>query len=86
MSPALALFVIGSVTLACGTWVATNLRGSADALARRAAAAGELSTPARGEPGPPARIMSPGVYRFLGGIIGACGFLFLVVSLVEHAS
>lgn len=86
MSPALALFVLGSVALVCGTWVATNLRGAADALARRAAAAGELSMHARGELGPPPLIMSAGVYRFLGGIISSAGFVFLLVSLVEYAS
>ncbi|MFF3016131.1 hypothetical protein [Streptomyces sp. NPDC057939] len=86
MSPALALFALGSVALVCGTWVATNLRGSADALERRAAAAAELTAHARGDLGPPRQIMSAGVYRFLGGVIGSAGFVLLLVSLVEYAS
>ncbi|WKV75198.1 hypothetical protein AW27_028955 [Streptomyces sp. PCS3-D2] len=83
MSLAVVLLFIGPAALLAGAWVSLNIRGAADALARRSAANTELALHTRGELGPAQRIASATYYRFLASVTALCGLVFTLGGLLE---
>ncbi|MFG2978454.1 hypothetical protein ACGFYY_36405 [Streptomyces sp. NPDC048331] len=62
-----------------------NIRGTARALERRAAAGAELMARARGELGPARRVATANLYRLLGTVIALGGIVFTLGGLLEPA-
>ncbi|MDX6762105.1 MULTISPECIES: hypothetical protein [Streptomyces] len=58
-------------SVVAGTWVALNIRGAADALARR------------GDLGPAPRVASTTFYRFLASVLSLGGLVFTLGGLLE---
>ncbi|MET8296433.1 MULTISPECIES: hypothetical protein [unclassified Streptomyces] len=85
MSLAVGLLTTGTTFLAVGGTVACNVRGSAKALARRAAAQAELARYSRGDLGAPQRIMSTTVYRYMGSVVALGGLVLILGGLLELA-
>ncbi|GAA2653071.1 MULTISPECIES: hypothetical protein [Streptomyces] len=85
MGGAIVLLTVGPAVLLAGSWVALNIRGSAGALERRAAAAAELAMHARGDLGPARRVASAAFYRFAGSVLALCGIVLTLGGLLELA-
>ncbi|MFF4370761.1 hypothetical protein [Streptomyces sp. NPDC001594] len=85
MSLAFALLTAGPACVVAGGAVALNVRGAAGALERWAAANAELAMHSRGDLGPPKRVMSAVVYRYIGAVIALCGLVLTLGGLLEAA-
>ncbi|MFE7099080.1 hypothetical protein [Streptomyces erythrochromogenes] len=83
MSLAVVLLLVGPAAVVAGAWVSLNIRGAADALARRSAADTELSMHARGDLGPAQRVASTTFYRFVASVTSLCGLVFTLGGLLE---
>ncbi|MFJ8214901.1 hypothetical protein [Streptomyces sp. NPDC096033] len=86
MSLAFFLLAFGGISLVAGGALALNVRGAADAMERYAAANAELAMHSRGELGPPKRVMSKQVYRFLGTVVALAGLVLTLGGLLELAA
>ncbi|MEW2417874.1 hypothetical protein AB0953_29755 [Streptomyces sp. NPDC046866] len=83
MSLAAALLTAGPICIIAGGSIALNIRGSAQALARRAAANSQGAMHARGDLGPAPLVMSAGVYRFLATAMAFGGLFLTLGGLLE---
>ncbi|MFG2874001.1 hypothetical protein ACGFYU_03190 [Streptomyces sp. NPDC048337] len=77
------LLALGLASAIPGGWIALNVRGSAASLERRASANAELRMHARGSLGPPPRVASAGVFRFLATAVGLAGSVLTLAGLAE---
>ncbi len=62
--------------------MALNIRGAADALARRSAANTALAMHARGDLGPAPRVAPTTFYRFLASVLSLGGLVFTLGGLL----
>ncbi|GAA0327323.1 hypothetical protein GCM10010302_77920 [Streptomyces polychromogenes] len=86
MNPATLLLTLGGISLVAGATFALNVRGAADAMERYAAANAELAMHSRGELGPPKRVMSKQVYRYMGTVVALGGLVLTLGGLLELAA
>ncbi|MEU3914809.1 hypothetical protein [Streptomyces sp. NPDC029721] len=83
MNAATFLLTFGGVSLVAGATFALNILGAADAMERYAAANAELAMHSLGELGPPKRVTSKQVYRFLGTVVALAGLVLTLGGLLE---
>ncbi len=83
MSLAVVLLTAGTICIVAGGTVALNIRGSAQALERRATENRQRAMHARGDLGPAPLVASAGVYRFLATAIALGGLVLTLGGLLE---
>ncbi|MFD5423663.1 hypothetical protein ACFWJT_37320 [Streptomyces sp. NPDC127069] len=83
MSLAFFLLALGGISLVGGGTLALNIRGAADAMARRGEANAELRRHLRGQLEPPTRVVSTTLCRCLGAVMALPGLVLTLGGLLE---